>query len=169
MNQRQKFGKAERLDHKPPTLLLQPLFHLAVDESTGDHQNRKLRPYRLEVESELHAGPPRHIQIRNQQIDSRHARKDVRRPLRISRTEHAIAFMLKKRSGQRPHIRIVVHQKNRIWRRRWISTMPIERPQKIIRHNTSHIFRSGFNPTSCDHARETTHPTSVLLPQLLLQ
>jgi hypothetical protein len=158
MNKRQKLGEPKGLDHKPPALFLQPFLQVIVDESTRHHQNRKLRPYRFEVVSELHARPSRHIDIRNQQIDSRHGRKNLRRPLSLSRAEHPIAFMLKKCPGQRPHIRVIIHQKNRTRQRRRLSASSAGRPQKIILHSVPHGSVPVTLSQSGTHSRVSKRP-----------
>ena len=53
--------------------------------------------------------------LEDQQIDLRHAAKDLRRPVGVARTENAVALMLQKRPRQQTNIRIVIHQQNHAW------------------------------------------------------
>jgi len=159
MNRRKQLRKTERLPQKPPTLQLQPRFLPAIDESAGDHQNRKLRPQRLQFEGQLHPRSARHIQIGNQQINLWRAGKDMRGPLRIARAEDTISLMLQKSPGKRSHVWIVVHQKDRAWRDPEIGAGHIERHQRIILHGACTCFRSTSVQTSAEVAEVTALPT----------
>src|SRR5277367_3717021 len=112
MHGRQQLRQPERLRQKAPPLTPQLQFLVLLQFHSRNHQHSKIPPHRLQLLRQLPPRPPRQIKIRHQQIDPRHAAKDLHPPLRIPRTEHAVPLMFQKRPRQPPDIRIILHQQH---------------------------------------------------------